>query len=79
MATLEQIAKEYGMAIDYMDPNTGNIYRLTDAIDDGNGGLLIPVIAPFGDSIFVDYAKIQKSESEEQEVNDTCQIKKEKY
>lgn len=30
MAILEQIAKEYGMAIDYMDPNTGNIYRLID-------------------------------------------------
>ena len=24
------------MAMDYMDPNTGNIYRLTDAIDDGD-------------------------------------------
>ena len=62
MATLEQIAKEYGMAMDYMDPNTGNIYRLTDAIDDGNGGLLIPITAPYGDSILLGYAKMQKPE-----------------
>lgn len=62
MATLEQIAKEYGMAMDYMDPNTGNIYRLTDAIDDGNGGLLVPITAPYGDSILLGYAKMQKPE-----------------
>ena len=62
MATLEQIAKEYGMAIDYMDPNTGNIYRLTDAIDDGEGNLFVPVTAPYGDSILLGYAKMQKSE-----------------
>lgn len=62
MATLEQIAKEYGMAMDYMDPNTGNIYRLTDAIDDGEGGLLVPVTAPYGDSILLGYAKMQKPE-----------------
>ena len=62
MATLEQIAKEYGMAIDYMDPNTGNIYRLTDAIDDGEGNLLVPVVAPYGDSILLGYAKMQKPE-----------------
>ena len=62
MATLEQIAKEYGMAMDYMDPNTGNIYRLTDAIDDGEGGLFVPVTAPYGDSILLGYAKMQKPE-----------------
>ena len=62
MATLEQIAKEYGMAVDYMDPNTGNIYRLTDAIDDGEGNLFVPVIAPYGDSILLGYAKMQKPE-----------------
>ena len=62
MATLEQIAKEYGMAIDYMDPNTGNIYRLTDAIDDGEGNLFVPVTAPYGDSILLGYAKMQKPE-----------------
>lgn len=62
MATLEQIAKEYGMAIDYMDPNTGNIYRLTDAIDDGEGGLLVPVTTPYGDNILLGYAKMQKPE-----------------
>ena len=62
MATLEQIAKEYGMAIDYMDPNTGNIYRLTDAIDDGNGNLLVPITAPYGDRILLGYAKMQKPE-----------------
>ena len=62
MATLEQIAKEYGMAIDYMDPNTGNIYRLTDAIDDGEGKLLVPITAPYGDSILLGYAKMQKPE-----------------
>lgn len=62
MATLEQIAKEYGMAIDYMDPNTGNIYRLTDAIDDGEGNLLVPITATYGDSILLGYAKMQKPE-----------------
>lgn len=62
MATLEQIAKEYGMAIDYMDPNTGNIYRLTDAIDDGERNLLVPITAPYGDSILLGYAKMQKPE-----------------
>ena len=60
MATLEQIAKEYGMAMDYMDPNTGNIYRLTDAIDDGEGNLLVPIIAHYGVSTLLGYAKIQK-------------------
>ena len=62
MATLEQIAKEYGMAMDYMDPNTGNIYRLTDAIDDGEDGLLVPVTAPYGDSILLGYAKMERPE-----------------
>ena len=62
MATLEQIAKEYGMAMDYMDPNTGNIYRLTDAIDDGNGNLLVTITAPYGESILLGYAKMQKPE-----------------
>ena len=62
MATLEQIAEEYGMAIDYMDPNTGNIYRLTDAIDDGEGNLLVQITAPYGDSILLGYAKMQKPE-----------------
>lgn len=62
MATLEQIAKEYGMAIDYIDQNTGNIYRLTEAIDDGEGNLLVPIIAPYGDRIFLGYAKMQKPE-----------------
>ena len=59
---LEQFAKEYGMAVDYMDQNTGNIYRLTDAIDDGEGGLLVPVTASYGDSILIGYAKMQKQE-----------------
>lgn len=62
MATLEQIAKEYGMAMDYMDPNTGNICRLTDAIDDGEGNLLVLITAPHGDSILLGYAKMQKPE-----------------
>lgn len=50
------------MAMDYMDPNTGNICRLTDAIDDGEGNLLVPIIAPYGDSILLGYAKMQKPE-----------------
>ena len=62
MATLEQITKEYGMAIDYMDPNTDNIYRLTDAIDDGEGNLLVPITAAYGDGILLGYAKMQKPE-----------------
>lgn len=60
--TLKQFAKEYGMAVDYMDQSTGNIYRLTDAIDDGEGGLLVPVTAPYGNSILIGYAKMQKPE-----------------
>lgn len=62
MATLEQIAKDYGMVVDYIDQNTGNIYRLTDAIEDGEGGLLVPVTAPYGDNILLGYAKMQKPE-----------------
>ena len=62
MATLEQIVKEYGMEIDYMDPNTCSVYRLTNAIDDGEGNLLVPVTAPYGDSILLGYAKMQKPE-----------------
>lgn len=59
---LEDIAKTYGMATDYMDQTTGNIYRFTDAIEDGEGGLLIPVTAPYGDSLLLGYAKMQKPE-----------------
>ena len=76
MATLEQIAKEYGMTEDYVDPNTGNIYQLTDAIDDGEGNLLVPITAPYGDSILLGYAKMQKPERIGG-IN-KCQSKKEK-
>ena len=62
MATLEQIAKEYCIFIYYIDTNTGNIYRLTDAIDDGEGNLLVPITAPYDDSILLGYAKMQKPE-----------------
>ena len=55
---LETIAKTYGM-VDYMDPTTGNIYELSKAFDDGEGMLLVPVIAPFGDNVLVGYAKMQ--------------------
>ena len=60
MATLEEIAKEYGMAIDYMDQNTGYIYKLSNAIDDGNNSLLVPVVDTFGDNILIGYAKMHK-------------------
>ena len=58
---LEEIAKLYGMN-DYLDINTGYIYKLSEAIDDGEGNLLVPVTAPYGDSILLGYAKMQKPE-----------------
>ena len=56
---LETIAKTYGM-VDYMDPTTGNIYALSKAFDDGEGMILVPVIAPFGDNVLVGYARMKK-------------------
>ena len=59
MKNLEEIAKTYGM-VDYMDQTTGNIYELSKALDDGEGALLIPVIAPYGDNVLIGYARMQK-------------------
>lgn len=58
---LEEIVKSYGMN-DYMDANTGYIYKLSEAIDNGEGNLLVPITAPYGDSILLGYAKMQKPE-----------------
>ena len=58
---LEEIAKSYGMN-DYLDVNTGYIYKLSEVIDDGEGNLLVPVIDSCGDSILLGYAKMQKPE-----------------
>lgn len=40
---LEEIAKQYGMN-DYYDMYTGNVYKLSEAIDNKDGTLTIPVI-----------------------------------
>lgn len=59
---LEEITKLYGMN-DYLDANTGYIYKLSEAIDDGENNLLVPVIDTFGDNILLGYAKcISKQE-----------------
>ena len=55
---LEGVAKTYGM-VDYMDQESGYIYELSKAFDDGEGMLLVPVIEAFGDNILVGYAKMQ--------------------
>lgn len=57
--TLERIAEQYGM-VDYMDNNTGYIYKLSNAIDDGNNSLLVPVVDTFGDNVLIGYAKMHK-------------------
>ena len=57
--TLERIAEQYGM-VDYMDSNKGYIYKLSNAIDDGNNSLLVPVVDTFGDNILIGYAKMHK-------------------
>ena len=56
---LEDVAKTYGM-VDYMDQESGYIYELSKAFDDGEGMLLVPVIAPFGDNVLVGYARMKK-------------------
>lgn len=61
MATLENIAKSYGMH-DYYDQQAGKIYELSKAIDNGDGTLLIPVKSVLGDNLLIGYAKMQKEE-----------------
>ena len=56
---LEEIAKLYGMN-DYLDVNTGYIYKLSEAIDDGEGNLLVPVVDILGDNVLLGYAKMHK-------------------
>lgn len=40
--TLEKIAKTYGM-VDYLDQSSNYIYELSQAIDNGDGTLKVPV------------------------------------
>lgn len=40
--SLEEIAKVYGMT-DYYDISTGKIFKLSQAIDAGDGNLVVPV------------------------------------
>lgn len=40
--SLENIAKVYGM-VDYLDVSTGKIFKLSQAIDAGDGNLIVPV------------------------------------
>ena len=54
---LEEIAKLYGMN-DYLDVNTGYIYKLSEAIDDGEENLLVPVVDILGDNVLLGYAKM---------------------
>ena len=54
---LEEIVKTYGMN-DYYDFATGNTYKLSEAIDIGNGKLKIPVES--WDGNFLGYAEISK-------------------
>ena len=56
---LEDVAKTYGM-VDYMDQESGYIYALSKAFDDGEGMLLVPVIEAFGDNILIGYARMKK-------------------
>lgn len=56
---LEEIAKLYGMN-DYLDVNTGYIYKLSEAIDDGEENLLVPVVDTLGDNVLLGYAKMHK-------------------
>lgn len=48
MATLEGIAKQYGMNIDYLDQHTGLIYSLQEAMEkeDDSTKLDVPVYKP---------------------------------
>ena len=56
---LEDVEKTYGM-VDYMDQESGYIYELSKAFDDGEGMLLVPVIDTFGDNVLVGYARMKK-------------------
>ena len=55
---LEQIAKQYGM-VDYLDNTTGNIYRLSKAIEDDDGTLLVPVVSSYGGNLLIGYARME--------------------
>ena len=56
---LEDVAKTYGM-VDYMDQESGYIYEVSTAFDDGEGMLLVPVIEAFGDNVLIGYARMKK-------------------
>lgn len=66
MVTLEEIVERYGALIDYIDPITGYVYRLSDAFDDvdNEGQLLVPVTDCM--QKFVGYAKMRKPENMEE-------------
>lgn len=53
---LEEIAKMYGMTVDYLDHNTGYIYELSRATDNGDGTLKVPV----RDGTLIGYASMDK-------------------
>lgn len=55
---LEQVAKQYGM-VDCLDDATGNVYQLSEAIKDGNGTLLVPVVPSYGDNLLIGYARME--------------------
>lgn len=56
--SLEDVVKQYGMN-DYYDFISGNLYKLSKAIDNGNGTLKVPV--ENGEKI-VGYAIMKKPE-----------------
>ena len=59
MISLEDIVKTYGMN-DYLDINTGIIYKLSKAVDLGNGEYKVPIITFNG--IFVGYVSMSKED-----------------
>lgn len=55
---LEDIARKYGMH-DYLDNEQGLIYQLSEAMEDADGTLLVPVIDVVGDCILREYARME--------------------
>lgn len=43
-----------------MTPTSGMIYQLSNAIEESEETLLVPIIDTFGDSILVGYARMNK-------------------
>ena len=55
---LEDIARQYGMH-NYLDNEQGLIYQLSEAMEDADGTLLVPVIDVVCDCILRGYARME--------------------